>query len=327
MIGDGIKAVEDGMNSFMQTLRRDPRCLESVWVSIITFSGTATQVVPLSELTDVSVPPLKVSPGTALGAGFQLLRSCIHQEVTQTSADRKGDWRPLVFVITDGQPTDNFQLSLDAVNDMKSPRIANIYAIGCGDDVDHGQLNEVSDIVLRLESLESEGFRKLFVWLTASVQTASIEIDRTSADQDGINLDKLPKELIQVAEGQPRRNDARPRQVFIKALCSKTKRPYLMRYSLVPEAGYYEPVRSHRLDPEEFDPEAGEFVLPSISSDLLAGPAPCPHCENAGAGGCACGQIFCVSEPFPPSVQCPSCHQILQSGGGASSFEIQQSEG
>lgn len=88
MIGEGIRAVEDGVNNFLHTLRKDPRCLDSVWVSIITFSGRAQQVVPLSELADICVPRLRVSPGTSLGAAFQILARNAHvfRAVFQTKA-------------------------------------------------------------------------------------------------------------------------------------------------------------------------------------------------------------------------------------------------
>lgn len=327
MIGEGIRAVNEGMNNFVQTLRRDPRCLESVWISIITFSSQAAQVMPLSELTDVNVPHLKVSPGTALGSAFQLLKSCIQREVTQAARERKGDWRPLVFVITDGQPTDDFQISLNAMNDLTNPRVANIYAIGCGEDVDFGQIGEISDIVLKLDSLESEVIQKLFVWLTASVQTASLEVERAGKDQNGIDLCKLPKEVVKLDKGVSRRIDIRPRQVFVKAKCSVRGRPYLMRYNLVQEMGYYQPMKSHKLDPEDYDDQAGSFELPPISSDLLAGPASCPHCGQTGAGACGCGQVFCVSEPAPESVECPECRRILQASGQSRAFDMRQSEG
>ena len=326
MIGDGIRDVENGLNEFLSTLRKDPRCMESVWISIITFNSNAKQLIPLSELTDINIPSLGVQPGTAMGAAYQLLTQCIHNEVSRGTPHQKGDWRPLVFVITDGQPTDDFSKSTAAINSLTNPRVANVYAIGCGEDVDFGQLNEISDIVLKLDSLDPDGIRKLFVWLTASVQTASIEVQSTEASPDGINLSKLPAELVKVEKSAPRRTDQRPRQVFVKATCSVKQKPYLMRYKLVPEAGYYQPVKSHPLKDDQ-QGESQSFQLPPISSDLLAGPAQCPYCGNNGGGVCTCGQIFCVESPPPASMECPGCHQNIPFSPDSGSFTIQQSEG
>ncbi|MDA7896580.1 VWA domain-containing protein [bacterium] len=326
MIGEGIQEVENGLNEFLGTLRRDPRCLESVWISVITFSSKAEQIIPLSELTDVNIPSLSVRPGTAMGEAYQLLTQCIEREVVKGSPQVKGDWRPLVFVITDGQPTDDFLKSKAAIETLTSPRVANVYAIGCGEDVDFGQLNEISDIVLSLDSLDPEGIRKLFVWLTASVQTASVEVQSKEVTTDGINLDKLPVELAKVDRNTPRRKDQRPRQVFVKAACSVKQGAYLMRYKLVPEAGYYQPVRSHPLDSQSQQSGQG-FKLPAIPSDLLAGPAKCPYCGNEGGGVCSCGQIFCVGMPVPDEVECPGCHQIIPLSRASGSFDIEQSQG
>lgn len=326
MIGEGIRDVENGLNEFLSTLRKDPRCLESVWISVIIFNSTAQQLIPLSELTDVNIPPLSVQPGTAMGAAYQLLTRCISSEVKRGSPQQKGDWRPLVFVVTDGQPTDDFSKSTAAINSLTNPRVANVYAIGCGEDVDYGQLNEISDIVLKLDTLDPDGIRKLFVWLTASVQTASIEVQSTEATSDGIDLSKLPGELVQIEKSTPRRSDQRPRQVFVKATCSVKQKPYLMRYKLVPEGDYYQPVKSHPLEGEDQGTGQG-FQLPPISSDVLAGPAPCPYCGNDGGGVCSCGEIFCVENPPPASLECPGCHQNIPFSTDSGSFTIQQSQG
>lgn len=329
MVGDGIEAVENGLQQFLNTLRKDPQCLESVWVSIITFDSEAKQVVPLSELTDVKLPSLCVRPGTALGAAYQLLVDRINVEVAKNSKGSKGDWRPLVFVITDGQPTDEFRKTIDAIEKLTQPRIANVYAIGCGEDVDLGQLNEISDIVLKLDTLEPEGIRKLFIWLTDSIQTASIEVDRSNSQGEGINLEKLPAEMAAVDKTLGRRNDDTPRQVFVKAACVATQLPYLMRYRLVEEMGYYEPVKSHVLNPE-YDAGGNNYQLPAISSELLDGPAACPHCGQQGAGSCPnCGTVFCIGEKPDVSVACPGCRNLLDFDprGGGRPFDVKQSAG
>jgi uncharacterized protein YegL len=50
MVGDGIDAVNAGMRQLLLDLHSDPHALETVWISIITFAGSATQILPLSEM-------------------------------------------------------------------------------------------------------------------------------------------------------------------------------------------------------------------------------------------------------------------------------------
>ena len=115
--------------------------------------------------------------GHQLGAALRLLLECLRRDVAKTTPTTKGDYRPLVFLFTDGQPTDDYQPAAKAVRAANNPRIANIYAIACGPDVDTDVLREVTDIVLQMPAT-SEAFRQFFVWLSTSVQSASTVLDR-----------------------------------------------------------------------------------------------------------------------------------------------------
>lgn len=174
MIGTTIEAVNNAVRQLVRELQSDPHALETAYVSIITFDHQARQLVPLTEVSDIQIPELAVRPGTALGTALQLLKKCIDTEVRKTTADTRGDYRPLVFLLTDGQPTDDWSKVKDQMFQLTNPRIGNFYAIGFGDDLDYARLREISDIAFRMDDLSSESIRKLFVWLTASVRSASI---------------------------------------------------------------------------------------------------------------------------------------------------------
>ena len=160
MVGETIDSVQDGLDMLLRQLRSDPQALETAWVSIITFSRDAEQLVPLTALADIQTPQLKVRPGTSLGKALSLLRNCIEGEVKTGTKDRKGDYRPLVFLLTDGQPTDDWRAVKQAVDRLTNPRIANFYAIGCGDDVDYDMLNEVADVVFKLSNMTPDALKK-----------------------------------------------------------------------------------------------------------------------------------------------------------------------
>ena len=109
MSGEPIEAVKNGMQILVSALRQDPYALETAYLSVITFDSKAQQLVPLSELTTFNVPSVKASGATAMGAGLKLLAERVDAEVTKTTADTKGDWKPMVFLMTDGGPTDDWQ--------------------------------------------------------------------------------------------------------------------------------------------------------------------------------------------------------------------------
>ena len=173
MAGEAIDAVSLGVNTLVNEMRGNPLALETVYLSIITFSRVAKQVVPLTELLSFQPSKLSVRPGTALGSALRLLMECLKRDIVKTTETTKGDYKPLIFILTDGQPTDDWEGAADALKSPGTPKAANVFAIGCGLDVDIETLYRITDTVLLMSDLSSEGFRKLFVWLSASVQTAS----------------------------------------------------------------------------------------------------------------------------------------------------------
>jgi uncharacterized protein YegL len=323
MAGPAITEVERGVQTLLSELRSNPLALESCFLSVITFAKQAKQVVPLTELIEFQAPKLSVRTGTSLGAALRLLLDCINREVIRNTPTTKGDYRPLVFLLTDGQPTDDYEAATAAIRAANSPRIANIYAIGCGPDVDTGVLREITDIVVRMPEVSPESLRKFFVWLSASVQTASTRLGEGGANQP-FEMPALPKEL----EIAPRDLDftmgSEPRQVFLQARCQKTRKPYLLRFARRTYDGRYEAIAAHPL--EIFEPGDSE-LLPPINSALLDGCPPCPYCGNAHGAMCPCGSLFCVSPNQRGPVSCPACHSELNAGPGGGDFDIKRSMG
>ena len=321
MIGDSLAGVQAGVEMMLRALRSDPHALETVWLSCITFDREAKLAFPLSELSDVQAPHLVAKPGTALGAALNLCADRIEKEVKKTTPNQKGDWRPLVILLTDGQPTDSWRSALPRLGQDVRPRPANIYAVGCGDDVDAEMLLELTDIVLHMREMTEERFKKLFVWLTASVNEGSRAVDDEASP---FNLEKLPTEIKKVEPGSLPKWDGRQKQVMLFAKCRKTRSPYLMRYRWADDYSAYISVSSHRLNLEG-DGGRGDMQLPAISSSELAGVPACPYCESKSAGRCAsCGGLFCVDQDDAAAVVCPHCANSLdlQEGG---SFEVDQS--
>lgn len=315
MAGPAIEAVERGVRMLVDSLKGDPTALETVYLSVITFAREAKQIVPLTELMHFQPPALSVRAGSALGAGLRLLTQCVKRDVVRTTPTTKGDYKPLVFLLTDGQPTDDWEPAAEALNAVGAPRVANLYAIGCGPDVDPAVLRSISDIVLMMSDLTPEGFRKCFLWLSASAQTASLRPDASERVP-------IPAEFAAPDEGVP--YDPTPRQVFLAARCQRSGKPYLMRFARRDYTGGYEAIAAYKLDHLELD--AGEHLPPVNSGDLDGCPA-CPYCENPVAGACSCGTIFCLSPNHSGPVTCPSCRAQLTLGGGGGPFDVRRSAG
>ncbi len=312
MVGEGIESLRRGMNALLMDLCSDPQALEAVWVSVITFADTAEQVLPLTELGSFRAPSLRVRPGTALGGAISLLNECIRREVHAHTATTKGDWRPLVFLLTDGVPTDNWRTAFEAARNAAG-RPPNIIAIGCGPDADPEVLMQLSDNVLMMGD-EPDDFRGVFEWISASLSAASQQIGATGETPGAVSLARIPPGLLEtpqeISEDRPIQS-----QLFVALRCCQTRRPYLIRYRLAGYGEVYEPVRTHPLDEDYFAGEPGPTASQDLSSGQISGILPCPYCENKAAGKCACGTIFCCM-PGQESVVCPSCDATLSLGDG-----------
>ncbi len=108
MRGEPIESVKVGLSDMIASLRLDPYALETVCVSIITFDSKVEQILPLTELEKLQLPDIQVpeAGATFLGAALDLLCQRYDEEVNMGSHEQKGDWMPLLFLLTDGKPSD-----------------------------------------------------------------------------------------------------------------------------------------------------------------------------------------------------------------------------
>lgn len=322
MVGDGIASLRDGIRAMLATLRRNPHALETAWLSFIAFSSSAKVLCPLTPLEEVCEPELRLGTGTALGSAIELLADRLDKEVSKGSATAKGDFRPLVLLLTDGQPTDDWKMAKARLDEKASRMIANFYVIGCGEDVDYEVLGQISDIVYSSPEMDPDAMARLFVWLTATVSSASVGVaDGRDVAQDPI---EKPPDSIHKFDLRKDRIPVRRKQVFISAICSKTKRPYLMRYAQKGGVGQYVAVRSHPLDHESLD-SSGSRSGGALDSDSFDGVPACPYCEStmAVSHGAPCGVISCGGAfDFKRVVHtCPGCDRSFEVGTGGG-FEI-----
>ena len=103
MRGEPIESVKVGLADMVATLRQDPYALETVSISIITYDREVKQVLPLTELENLQLPEIVVPEAgpTHTGAALKMLCEKADVEITKGTSEQKGDWRPLLFLMTD----------------------------------------------------------------------------------------------------------------------------------------------------------------------------------------------------------------------------------
>jgi len=193
MIGEPIEAVKVGLQTMTSALRTDPYALETVHLSIITFSEQAAQTVPLTELVQFQIPELRANGTTALGEALALLAQCIERDVKRTTAESKGDWKPVCFLLTDGRATDDLNRGIEALRRVK---VGTLVACAAGPAADTSELRKITESVVSLDTADSNALKAFFQWVSASVSVSSQKVERGAKEVDGLSeLPPLPPEI------------------------------------------------------------------------------------------------------------------------------------
>jgi uncharacterized protein YegL len=179
MLGDPIEAVRQGVKALLSDLCGDPQALETAYLSVITFDSSARQVAPLAELMAFQEPSLTATGTTALGEALNVLEQCLDREVRKATPTQKGDWKPLVFLITDGRPTDSWEAAADRI---RTKKLGNIIACAAGSGADSSMLKRITETVVELNTLQPETLKAFFKWVSSSIKTTSQSIAQVSGN-------------------------------------------------------------------------------------------------------------------------------------------------
>jgi len=193
MGGEPIEAVKNGVQIMISSLRQNPQAQETAYISVITFDSNANQIIPLTDLGSFQMRDIQATGSTSLGAGLQLVADCIDREVSKTTPETKGDWKPLVFIMTDGGPTDNWQ---NGLAEFKKRKTGVVVACAAGSGADTNVLKQITENVVELATADSQSIGKFFAWVTASIGVASIPVADGGKEVKGLNeLPPPPAEL------------------------------------------------------------------------------------------------------------------------------------
>ena len=186
MSGEPIEQVKNGVQMLVASLRQDPYALEAAWLSVITFSSGANVAVPLTELTAFQPPSIDASGSTDLGAALELVANSVKKDLVKTTATTKGDWRPMVFLMTDGGPTDDWQKGLARFRQEKWGVVVGC----CVDNGDEAALKQITESVVRLNTSDTASMKAFFKWISSSVSQGSKSVEQAGKHVQG--LSELP---------------------------------------------------------------------------------------------------------------------------------------
>jgi len=175
MKGEPIHAVNVGISSMLAALRQDPYALESVYLSLITFDREIKEVLPLTPLEEAQVTDIELpqSGATHMGEALEFLVDKVKTNVIKSSEEVKGDFRPMLFIMTDGSPSD-LMVFKESLPKVKACNFAEIIACAAGPKAKPEFLKQVTNNVVVLDNMESSAFSQFFKWVSDSIAAGSV---------------------------------------------------------------------------------------------------------------------------------------------------------
>ncbi len=335
MIGEDHRRLQEGIASLSAMLKTDPQALETVYLSLIGFAGQSRTLTPLVEVASFYPPRLPVGSGTHLGQAMHHLMDEIDKQVRRGTPEQKGDWKPIIYLMTDGKPTDSIDTAADRWQKHYSHR-ASLVAVGIGRYANLEALRLFTDNVLTFSNGSDQDFRKFVSWISQSVSVQSRSVGMAGSD-GSINLAKFDDSFLKRIEAAAAQIVHDEDFAIIRGTCSRKSLPYLMKFERTPSS-----VRSEHLT-LALSPYALTGVFPverdyndwsepntiegSINSEKLLGAPGCPHCGNPiGFAVCRCGAVICLAGGG--AATCPVCENEGYFGqGDGEGFDVTRARG
>ena len=170
MQGEALTQLNNGVAQLRAELVRDPLASKRIELAVVTFGG---EVRILSEFTSVDrfiVPTLEAQSETPMGAAIHTGLDMIEHRKKMYKEHGIAYYRPWVFLVTDGYPTDHWRSSADRVHEGEHDSRFIFFCVGVL-EADFPTLRQISvRPPLRLRRLE---FREMFMWLSSSLSAVS----------------------------------------------------------------------------------------------------------------------------------------------------------
>lgn len=169
MSGQPIAELNAGLVTFKDELAADALAMKRVEVAIVTFGPTKVEL-PFTGATNFYPPNLSSQGDTPMGGAIMQALELVRDRKYEYRRNGISYYRPWVFLITDGGPTDAWKAAADAVREGEAGKQFAFFAIG----VKGANMEVLQQISVR-EPLSLDGlkFRQLFSWLSSSLRSVS----------------------------------------------------------------------------------------------------------------------------------------------------------
>jgi uncharacterized protein YegL len=169
MEGEPLKELQAGLRAFCTSLQANAQARQRVEPAIVTFGGSVQVLHPFLDAESFTAPVLKASGNTPMGQAIVRALDLVEERKVIYNQHAIPYYRPWVFLITDGEPTDQdtpyWRQALQRIRDGTANRKFMFFAIGV-QRANMSVLRQLSDSPKQLQGL---AFVELFQWLSNSL--------------------------------------------------------------------------------------------------------------------------------------------------------------
>lgn len=167
-----IALLNEGLQAYQTDVMSDPLAAQRVEVSVITFGGTVQTVSPFVSASQFIPPTLVPTGDTPMGAAILQAIEAVSERKRLYKQNALHYYRPWIFFITDGAPTDAWQAAAAKVREGEAKKEFAFFAVGV-EGANFDVLRQISPPTRVPVALKGYSFREMFLWLSQSQRSVS----------------------------------------------------------------------------------------------------------------------------------------------------------
>lgn len=170
MTGEPVESLMQGLNTFKEEIKEDKLASRRAEVAVVTFDSQVSVEQDFITARDFEPPELRVNGKTRMGGGIEQALDMVRDRKQVYKEEGVKYYRPWIFLITDGAPTDSVENAQRRVQDEEKSDGVAFFAVGV-QGADMQRLRQISKRdPLKLQGLE---FSSMFKWLSDSMSQVS----------------------------------------------------------------------------------------------------------------------------------------------------------
>jgi uncharacterized protein YegL len=141
MSGSKIDALNQAVREMIASFKQAASPKAEIHLAVITFGGNARLHLDLTPADSVAWTPMIANGGTPLGAALTIAKELVEDKNRIPSRA----YRPAIILVSDGQPTDNWEKPMDAFTREGRSAKCDRWSLAIGSDADERMLRSFLD--------------------------------------------------------------------------------------------------------------------------------------------------------------------------------------